>query len=364
MKTRLSVAVVDDDPVMLEWLVASLGKEHVVAAFGSAAAALDGLAALTPDVIVSDVVMPGVGGFEFRRRYDARFKERRTPFIFLSSLSDPETASEGFEAGADDFITKPVQPEVLRTRLRAAVRRRDRAEGKFRGNLTQTSFLDLVAFCESKHFTGVISVRSADVHVTLPVRGGAVDPELGAQWIDRLCTLDSGTFELRTEAIAFDELGAGPASSPAGRVTSVVVKGRPLQIETQLLGDERPTIVSVVLAGGEVVAKSKRPADDVPRVALQAEIDAHHEETVAATRDRVSALRHRLQHGSEPSENEPEKPPEAPVSVAALFDEGLDCSRRGDWAGALAAWERALALEPSNKSLSINVAVARKKLSS
>ncbi len=363
MKTRLSVAIVDDDPMMLEWLVASLHKDHEVSAFGSAAAALDGLEHLTPDVVVSDVVMPGIGGFEFRRRYDAKFKERSTPFVFLSSLADHETTSAGFEAGADDFITKPVQPELLRARLVAAVRRRDRAEGKFRGELGQTSFLDLVAFCEAKHFTGVIRVRSDEVQVTLPVRGGEVDPELGAQWIDRLCTLEKGTFELRPEAFAFDELGAGPASSPAGRVTSVVVKGRPLQIETQLLGDERPTIVSVVMAGGEVVAKSKRVVDSLRPSELQAEIDAHHGETVAATRDRVSALRHRLQHGAEPKERA-SAPPAQPVTVAALFDEGLDCSRRGDWRAALAAWERALALEPSNKSLSINVAVARKKLSS
>ncbi|MBX7196625.1 MAG: response regulator [Sandaracinaceae bacterium] len=70
-----------------------------------------------------DLVMEGVGGFEFMRRYTERFESLRTPFLFVSALGDDETLTECLEAGADDYIAKPVASAVLRARAAALLRR-------------------------------------------------------------------------------------------------------------------------------------------------------------------------------------------------------------------------------------------------
>lgn len=362
---RPTVLVVDDDPLMLEWLVGALGKDYHVRPFASAGEALDHASDKRPDAVVSDIVMPGIGGFEFRRRLTARYAEP-PPFVFLSSVADAETTVAGLEAGADDFIQKPTRPEILRARVAVALRRARSATRRYTGDLAQTRFLDLLAFCEGQHFTGALVVRAPGVDVSLTVRGGHVDPTQGAEWIDRLCSLSEGTFELHPSALTLDDLAPPSSQRPVGRVSAVQVRGRALEVQTELLDGAPPTVVSVVLAGAEVVAKTKRAlSTDAKAPLAQRQVDALHEETLAATHDRVSALRH--QHAGPPSDRTP-TPTEARatepapvIDVPRLFEEGLDLSRRGDWSGALACWERALAVDPDNKALAINVKVARRK---
>lgn len=369
---RPVLLVVDDDPLMLEWLVGALGDDYQVRPFASAIDALDRAGDMPPDAVVSDIVMPGVGGFEFRRRLCARYVDP-PPFVFLSSVADVETTVAGLESGADDFIQKPTRPEILRARVAVALRRARNTRRRYSGDLAQTRFLDLLGFCEGQHFTGTLAVRGpAGVDVCLTVRGGHVDPTEGAEWIDRLCALDEGTFELRPSALSLDDLAPPSSQRPVGRVSAVRVRGRSLEVQTELLDGAPPTVVSVVLAGAEVVAKTKRPIDAQARgPLLQRHVDALHEETLAAMYDRVTALRH--QHAGPPGDatvtprpspaTTPARAADAtpPVDVARLFDDGLDRSRRGDWSGALACWEQALAVDPDNKALAINVKVARRK---
>ncbi len=83
----------------------------------------EGLAAFRsepPDLVVLDVMLPGVGGFEVCRR----IRERGgTPVIILTALGDDFDVVGGLEAGADDYVVKPVQPTVLDARVRAVLRR-------------------------------------------------------------------------------------------------------------------------------------------------------------------------------------------------------------------------------------------------
>ncbi len=373
--SRALIVVVDDDEAMLESVAGALRDDYAVRAFSAPAPALDELEQLVPDAIVSDIVMPTMGGFEFRRLYAKRFADRRTPFLFLSSLGDAETMVAGLEAGADDFVVKPIVAELLRARIKALLRRRGPAkEAMFRGELSRVPFTGILQFCEAKRFTGELAVESDGLRVTLPVRGGELDPDAASQWIDRLWELGEGSFTLRATTPDFSGLVAVPRPSeglptgPCGRLSTVLVRGRRLNIETEYVGGDAPAVVSLVLAGSDPVAKfRKRVPTDADAAALQSLIDAHHAEAEAATHDRVSALRHQWQHGAAPAgaralEGLGEPQPEAAPDVGALFDEGFERSRKGDWAGALACWERALAVDPTNRTLSINVEVARKKL--
>ena len=90
--------------------------------------AADGRQALTlcnrhrPDIILSDWVMPGLSGPEFCERFRQMSRDRYAYFILLTSKSEKHEVAAGLDSGADDFLTKPVNPDELRARITAGER--------------------------------------------------------------------------------------------------------------------------------------------------------------------------------------------------------------------------------------------------
>jgi len=119
-----TVLLVEDDPAArqgLELALCRLGYEVRLAETGEAA--LDGLREAT-DVVVLDVMLPGVDGFEVCRRLRRRSD---IPVIMQTARGDDLDIVVGLEAGADDYVVKPVEPRVLDARIRAVLRRMARA---------------------------------------------------------------------------------------------------------------------------------------------------------------------------------------------------------------------------------------------
>jgi len=118
-----TVLIVDDDRVGLQLLKALLqpeGYELVMAGSGAEALAL--AAARAPDVILLDVVMPDIDGFEVCRRMRADVHLAEVPVIMVTALHDRASRIEGLEVGADDFISKPFDRVELLARVRAVTR--------------------------------------------------------------------------------------------------------------------------------------------------------------------------------------------------------------------------------------------------
>ena len=114
--------VVDDEPNILELLSASLrfaGFDVATAANG--AEALRVAETFRPDLIVLDVMMPGIDGFEVVRRL--RKEEQRMPVLFLTAKDSTEDKITGLTLGGDDYITKPFSLEEVIARIRAVLRR-------------------------------------------------------------------------------------------------------------------------------------------------------------------------------------------------------------------------------------------------
>ena len=117
-----TVLVVDDDPQVREMLGEALrqdGFRSEGAPDGEAALAL--LRQREPDLILLDLLMPGLGGLETCRRIRAR---SAVPIIMLTALGREQDIEAGLEAGADDYCTKPVGLAELGARIRARLRRR------------------------------------------------------------------------------------------------------------------------------------------------------------------------------------------------------------------------------------------------
>ncbi len=123
MPYRGAVLIVDDDPGGRETLEALLlreGYELLFAANGQEA--LEQAAIHLPDLVLLDVMMPGMDGFEVCRRLRADPRLAEIPVIMVTALDDRDSRLEGIAAGADDFVSKPFDRVELRTRVRNTVR--------------------------------------------------------------------------------------------------------------------------------------------------------------------------------------------------------------------------------------------------
>ena len=116
---RGTVLIVDDAPENIHVLLEALKADHAVLAATSGEKALALLARGTvPDLILLDVVMPGMDGYEVCRRIKADSATQDIPVIFVTSLGDAADEEFGLSLGAIDYITKPVNPALVRARVK------------------------------------------------------------------------------------------------------------------------------------------------------------------------------------------------------------------------------------------------------
>lgn len=123
-----TILVVDDEDRLVSLLKAYLTQEGF-----RVVTAKDGRQALfvareeKPDLIVLDIMMPEMDGYAFMRQH---YKERETPIILLTARIEETDKVLGLELGADDYVTKPFSPRELTARVRAVLRRMDKATGQ------------------------------------------------------------------------------------------------------------------------------------------------------------------------------------------------------------------------------------------
>jgi len=126
MVARETVLVVDDERDILELVKYNLDKEgYQVTAVATGEDALLAARSKLPDIIVLDLMLPGVDGLEVCRRLKAEPTTRGIPIVMLTAKGDEADVVAGLELGAADYITKPFSPRVLTARIRAALRRGD-----------------------------------------------------------------------------------------------------------------------------------------------------------------------------------------------------------------------------------------------
>jgi len=120
--------VVDDDPVILSILEKALTSiGYLVTTATNASAALRRLDRCVPDVILTDVLMPGIDGRTFCRKIRKNPKTSGVPVIMISTQAQLKDRLQGFRAGADDYITKPFHIREVKARLDRLVVRNQRA---------------------------------------------------------------------------------------------------------------------------------------------------------------------------------------------------------------------------------------------
>lgn len=130
-----AILIADDDPANRRLLVSRLRLAGFpdVEAVESGTAALESLAARPYDLLLLDVMMPGMNGFELTRRIRKQLDEQFIPILLISALQEPEERAQGLEAGANDFLSRPYNDDELMARINALLnlkRARDELEAE------------------------------------------------------------------------------------------------------------------------------------------------------------------------------------------------------------------------------------------
>jgi two-component system, OmpR family, alkaline phosphatase synthesis response regulator PhoP len=121
MQRKASILAVDDDARLLRLVRVNLERAgFVVNTTTSGAAALEQMAAEPPDAVVLDITMPGIDGFALTQHIR---DISNVPIIMLTAMSEQSQKVRGLEIGADDYLTKPFDPDELVARIRALLRR-------------------------------------------------------------------------------------------------------------------------------------------------------------------------------------------------------------------------------------------------
>lgn len=124
------IYVVEDSPAQRELLRATLAPlGHEVRTFADGQAARAAIKEAAPDLLVADIVLPGLSGLELCQEVRERHRRLELPVLLVSSLDQVEDLSRGYEAGADEYLLKPVDAAELRRKAQLLLDRRARRQG-------------------------------------------------------------------------------------------------------------------------------------------------------------------------------------------------------------------------------------------
>jgi two-component system alkaline phosphatase synthesis response regulator PhoP len=130
MQNKLKILLVDDEPDILEFMEYNLKRENYdVFKASNGKDAIRQAKKVHPDLIILDIMMPEMDGIETCRQLREQPEFKNTLVAFLTARNEDYSQIAGFDVGADDYITKPVKPRVLTSRIHALFRRY-RGEGQ------------------------------------------------------------------------------------------------------------------------------------------------------------------------------------------------------------------------------------------
>lgn len=162
------VLIVDDDPKIGRLLKFKLSKaDYEAEYFSSGHDALDNIPKIKPHIIISDIEMPQMTGYEFCEKVRQDSRTANIPFIFLSGKTEASDQLEGFRLGADDYVCKPVKIDFLLERMekvleRAAKAKSFQSKADFSGNLSQMNLNDVIQIVESNQKSGELEFTTGE----------------------------------------------------------------------------------------------------------------------------------------------------------------------------------------------------------
>ena len=136
MRVKSSILIVDDVPENITILGETLGDDYDVRFATNGDEALAQIGTGDPvDLVLLDIMMPGIDGYEVCRRLKANPATQEIPVIFLTSREEEESEARGLELGAVDYIKKPFNPSIVKARIKGILRLKLAIEERLRARL-------------------------------------------------------------------------------------------------------------------------------------------------------------------------------------------------------------------------------------
>ncbi|MBI4701583.1 MAG: response regulator [Deltaproteobacteria bacterium] len=214
------ILVVDDDPAVRRLVGDILGEAGFeVDQAGDGAEALAAATAAPPDLVVADILMPKLDGWDLVRGLRSRFSTALVPVVLLSCLDDKESRRRGFQLGADDYCTKPFEPTELVARVTKALRASSsyRAEidqavrrADLEGKLNRLGLSTVLAMLGMERKTGVLALSNPPDECEIQLRDGEVvavsmplDPDVSPEdCIGQILSWQDGSFSFAEQAVS------------------------------------------------------------------------------------------------------------------------------------------------------------------
>jgi len=223
---KKTILVVDDTPANLRLLTGLLTERgYTVRPAPNGALALGFVRSTPPDLILLDIKMPGMDGYEVCKQLKADERTRDIPVIFISALNEVVDKVKGFEVGGVDYITKPFQPDEVLARvkthltlrnlqksLQQEIIKRKQAEEDLRelnqqlrkANASKDKFFSIIAHDLRSPFTGLIGLTGAIMETIDIYSKDKIKEKIG-----RLHTFSEKVYDLLTNLLAWSRLQRG-----------------------------------------------------------------------------------------------------------------------------------------------------------
>ena len=138
---KYKILLVDDEKDVLEFLSYNIKREgYKVFTASNGKDAIESAKKIQPHLIILDVMMPGIDGIETCNEIKELPEMQNTIIVFLTARGEDYSQIAGFEAGADDYITKPIKPKVLISRIKALLRRYKESDQEQEGQVALKDF--------------------------------------------------------------------------------------------------------------------------------------------------------------------------------------------------------------------------------
>ncbi len=195
------VLIVDDDEILTKFVAETLGEEGIsTSILNNPIDIMNAAAEFKPDLILLDVIMPGLSGYDICRMLRQNEQWRDVSIVFLTAKNDQEGRAAAYQAGANDFLAKPVLPPELLTRVKAQLQEKRQTNALLHGNpiaglMTGQNFMiavnKLIAIAKQKNLPVTICLIAIDDFMNLSVVHSLSSVQAAASHLE---TLINGRF--------------------------------------------------------------------------------------------------------------------------------------------------------------------------
>ena len=162
-ENKRTICLVEDDVELASWLSAVFGRKFNVIVFHDGKIAMEKLPSSNPDIIVCDIMLPGVSGIELTKSLKSKLETSHIPVIMLTAKSGEDDMLKGLQTGADSYLTKPFNVDILRAQVDSLLASRDAFRAGFSRKLSLEPSEEIITPVDEKFLKRLMEVTEKNL---------------------------------------------------------------------------------------------------------------------------------------------------------------------------------------------------------